>query len=67
MANAARNVAFVAFSVSSDSHTKSLASGQSEGSENTYARIDRHVWHQGAQASTKRGRFDARASASAAA
>ena len=53
------------FSVSIDSQTNWPARAASVLSEKTKARIDRHVWHQGAQASTKSGSFRARASASA--
>ena len=60
-----RNGALLFFSVSIESQTNWPARAASDLSEKTKACIERHVWHHGAQASTKSGSFRARASASA--
>ena len=57
--------AFFAFSVSIESQTNCPACFARALSVKTKALIERHVCHQGAQASTKIGRFFARACASA--
>ena len=57
-----RNEAFPGFSVSIESQTNRPACRASALSVKTKALIERHVCHQGAQASTNIGSFFARAS-----
>jgi hypothetical protein len=60
-----RKSALEAFSVSMESQTNCPACFARAGSVKTNALIERHVCHQGAQASTKIGTFFERASARA--
>ena len=56
MGNFRTKGSFSLFSVSIEAQTNLVASAESAASPHTYSFMLRHVWHQGAQASTNSGR-----------